>query len=165
MLRPIRGTFRDRHERWVRRAMGVRPHETSAASTYGKIVWSCHPDAGDKPADDRLATVATKPGSPGRARDKPSNHRAGNVGCFGVPVVTNSRDYLVTREAAGAFDAPAFPAPSIFRRVNICKSPARFALWECVVLRTRLFGNQVRDADPTSTISAPAVSPARAAKC
>jgi hypothetical protein len=32
--------------------------------------------------------VAKKPGTPRRARDTPSNHCAGNAGCFGVPVVT-----------------------------------------------------------------------------
>ena len=34
---------------------------------------------------------------------------------FGVPVVTCLRAFLVARKAAGATDAPAFPAPSEFR--------------------------------------------------
>lgn len=45
---------------------------TSDARADGKGVWSCPPDAGVKFAvDDPQMTVATKPGSPGRARYKP----------------------------------------------------------------------------------------------
>jgi hypothetical protein len=69
--RPPRGAFLDRHERWLRDAM-VRHQLTSDVLADGKIVWSCPPDAGVKFCETfRRATVATKPGSPGRARDKP----------------------------------------------------------------------------------------------
>ena len=47
------------------------------------------------------ATVAKKPGTPGRARDTPSNHCAGNAGCFGVPVVT-AACFFCCRRAMGA---------------------------------------------------------------
>jgi len=37
----------------------------------GEVVWSWHPDAGVKPVEAMIsqAMVATKPGSPGRARN------------------------------------------------------------------------------------------------
>jgi hypothetical protein len=38
--RPIRGTFRDRHERWVEDAMDALVRETKRADADGKIVWS-----------------------------------------------------------------------------------------------------------------------------
>jgi hypothetical protein len=52
--------------RWCRKA--------SDASADGKIVWSRHPDAGVKFSREAIpvgATVAIKPGTPGRARYKP----------------------------------------------------------------------------------------------
>src|SRR5262249_43020681 len=64
-----RGALRDRHERWERDAMDVSARRTSASDADGQAVWSRSPDAGIKFAeDDRQATVATKPGTPGRAR-------------------------------------------------------------------------------------------------
>jgi len=44
---------------------------TSDAVADGEGVWSCPPDAGVKFADSLQATVAKKPGTPGRARYKP----------------------------------------------------------------------------------------------
>jgi hypothetical protein len=50
--------------RWMRRHCW-----TSDADRDGEIAWSWRPDAGVKPArDEREATEAIKPGTPGRAR-------------------------------------------------------------------------------------------------
>jgi hypothetical protein len=62
-----------RHDRWARDAMDAwaAPDEAPAGAD-GKGVWSWSPDAGIEPADDEpQAAVATKPGTPGRARYKP----------------------------------------------------------------------------------------------
>ena len=37
---PIRGAFRDRHERWMRDAMDAISHETSDDIADGEVVWS-----------------------------------------------------------------------------------------------------------------------------
>jgi hypothetical protein len=47
-LASTRGAYRDRHGRRKRDAMDVSARKTSAADTYGKIVWSWRPDAGVK---------------------------------------------------------------------------------------------------------------------
>src|SRR3984957_17374761 len=57
--------------------------------------------------------------SPGRARNKPQNHRAGNAGCSGVPVVTNSCVFYLCTRGCGRFGRPAFPVPSVLSRVEI----------------------------------------------
>ena len=54
--------------------------------------------------------------SPGRARNKPYNHRAGNAGLPGEPVVTNSCAFYLCARGCGRVGRPAFPAPSVFRR-------------------------------------------------
>jgi hypothetical protein len=76
----------------------------------------CGPDAptlasslrDEHPAGDG----GNKARSPGRARNKPSNRRAGNAGSFGVPVVANSCVFFYTR-GCGCVVRPAFPAPSL----------------------------------------------------
>jgi hypothetical protein len=59
------------------------------------------------------ATVANKPGTPGRARISREHHRTGNAGCFGVPVVTNLRVFYFYTQGCGCVRAPAFPVPSL----------------------------------------------------
>src|SRR6185312_5927986 len=63
--------------------------------------------------DDREATVAKKPGTPGRSRISRKPFAQGMPDRFGVPVVTCLRAFFVARKAAGAFVHPAFPAPSV----------------------------------------------------
>jgi hypothetical protein len=50
--RPIRGAFRDRHERWAGDAVGVSGcsviHADEQSDAHGEIVWSWHPGAGAK---------------------------------------------------------------------------------------------------------------------
>src|SRR3974390_541101 len=72
--------------RWTRACL-----QTNGTSAYGKSVWSWHPWAGVKPLQGRdvgptgpdglfgETTVTTRSWTPGRARHKRSNHRAGNV--------------------------------------------------------------------------------------
>jgi hypothetical protein len=62
--------------------------------------------------------------SPRRARNKPYNHRAGNAGCSGVPVVTNSCAFYLCTRGRGCSGHPAFPAPSVFSRDMSCKPRA-----------------------------------------
>jgi hypothetical protein len=74
-----RGALRDRHERWARDAVDVAARgadcaKTTCDATDGQAVWSWHPDADAKLAmmlRIARATVAKKPGAPGRARSKP----------------------------------------------------------------------------------------------
>jgi hypothetical protein len=54
--------------------MDVARHETNDVATDGEVVWFWRPDAGVKSAmmlRITLMMVATKPGTPGRARSKP----------------------------------------------------------------------------------------------
>jgi hypothetical protein len=48
VLLPIRGAFRDRHERQQRDAMDAMTCLTKHVVAYGEAVWSCPPDAGVK---------------------------------------------------------------------------------------------------------------------
>jgi hypothetical protein len=66
---PIRGAYRDRHERWVRDAVDAAASGariacwTIDAFAYGKAVWSWRPDAGVKLAEAiPPMTVAKEPG-------------------------------------------------------------------------------------------------------
>src|SRR5262249_9027605 len=71
------GAYRDRHGRGKRDAVDARRLSALCAWTKayladGQAVWSCPPDAGVKSCGTfRKATVANKPGTPGRARSKP----------------------------------------------------------------------------------------------
>ena len=65
------------------------------------------------------ATEARKPDTPGRARYKPSNHCAGNVGCPPLNLYARVRfpSSSCTRDR-GCSAHPAFPAPSDFKARN-----------------------------------------------
>ena len=76
--------------------------------------------------DDRQATGANKPGTPGRARSsrkEPSRRECRSD--FGVPVLACVRRFRSARKAVGAFVHPAFPAPSFRRGTRICKTRTR----------------------------------------
>ena len=106
--------MRYRHETWGGMRWTRVTHETSALSRTAK---SCGPDAPTLASsrwDDPLTMVATKPGSPGRARRKPLKplRREGRMlrlTCGDYARVLSS----FAREATGALSTPAFPAPSI----------------------------------------------------
>jgi hypothetical protein len=70
---------------------GLPTLRSSFAKTFGKV------------------TGAIKPGTPGRARHKPHNHRAGNAGCFGVPVVTCLRAFFTLHARLRVRKTPGFP--------------------------------------------------------
>jgi len=59
---------------------------TNNRDAHGQVAWSWHPDA-DVTLVMMLritrATVAKKPGAPGRTRSSRSNYRAGNAGRLG----------------------------------------------------------------------------------
>jgi hypothetical protein len=63
--------------------------KTTGTAADGEVVWSWHPDADAKPprAMSRAATVANKPGTPGRVRISRKANRAGKAGYLAVPVV------------------------------------------------------------------------------
>ena len=109
------GRMRYRHETWGGMRWTRVTHETSALSRTAK---SCGPDAPTLASsrwDDPLTMVATKPGSPGRARRKPLKPLRGE----GRIVRLTCGDYArvlfsFAREATGALSTPAFPAPSVW---------------------------------------------------
>ena len=70
------------------------------------------------------ATEARKPDTPGRARYKPSNHCAGNVGCPPLNLYARVRFLFpfCTRDR-GCSAHPAFPAPSDFKARNVLSKP------------------------------------------
>src|SRR5712675_1947211 len=70
------------------------------------------------------ATEARKPDTPGRARYKPSNHCAGNVGCPPLNLYARVRFLFpfCTRDR-GCSAHPAFPAPSDFKARNFLSKP------------------------------------------
>ena len=65
-------------------------HADERGFAYSESVWSWHPWAGAKSAGMTCsqATVTKRSWTPGRARHKRSNHRAGNVDVSASPVVT-----------------------------------------------------------------------------
>ena len=114
-LVPTRGAYRDRHGRGARDAMDAALRKTSAdrRGRPSRVV----------PIPRRwgqacgMAMSAFRPDTPhGRRWLSSPVHRGereaavntiarGMPACFGVPAVTNSRDYHSTREAAGAMCA------------------------------------------------------------
>jgi hypothetical protein len=78
------------------------------------------------------ATEARKPDTPGRARYKPSNHCAGNVGCPPLNLYARVRFLFpfCTRDR-GCSAHPAFPAPSDFKARNFSVNLGRTAPREC----------------------------------
>ena len=86
----------------------------------GEVVWSWRRDPGVKLSGKaRMATVARKAASPGRARNKPSNHCVGKAGMTGC----TCGDLLVSfftfgREAAGAVGARLSLRPLLTERDN-----------------------------------------------
>ena len=101
-----------------------QPGESRTAA-YGKTVWSWHPllvssrrrSTGPTGSDHSFnppVTEAKRNSSPGRARHKPSNHCAGNVGCSPLPcMLVCVSTTLCTRDRRCSAH-PAFPAPSFF---------------------------------------------------
>src|SRR5216684_2622944 len=78
------------------------------------------------------ATEARKPDTPGRARYKPSNHCAGNVGCPPLNLYARVRFLFpfCTRDR-GCSAHPAFPAPSDFKARNVWANLGRIEPREC----------------------------------
>src|SRR5215471_19363686 len=89
----------ERGMRWTRWC-----RQTSDNKADGEGVWSWRPLAGAKPAgDDQKVTVTEKSWTPGRARMKPLNYRAGNAGSFRRTCGDYARVlFPFAREAAGA---------------------------------------------------------------
>jgi hypothetical protein len=123
-----RGALRDRHERWVRDAVDVAARETNVIVADGEVVWSWHPDADAKSCRDGWqGDSGKKARSLGRARSKPINHRAGNAGASGQPVVTNSCAFYFAREAAGAAEASGIPCALFSMRDHYLQNSGVFA--------------------------------------
>ncbi len=84
---------------------------------YGEVVWSWRPDAGVKLACDAAHHAddgGKKARSPGRARNKPSDHCAGNAGLSRLNLYARVR-FLFSAKGTrdrGCSQHPAFPAPS-----------------------------------------------------
>ena len=99
------------------------PGETFTAD--GEVVWSWRRDPGVKlRGKSQMATVARKAASPGRARNKPSNHCVGKAGMTGC----TCGDLLVSfftfgREAAGAVGARLSLRPLFTRGTTNLQNP------------------------------------------
>ena len=112
---PSRGALRGRHERWVRDAMDAWLCEDDAhrCGRRSRVVLTprrwCQ--AGRDASASWLAMVATKPGSPGRARRKPLKPFArGKLDRSGRTCGDYARVFFCfAREAAGAGQASGFP--------------------------------------------------------
>jgi len=91
-------------------------------------VWSCPPDAGVKPCETfRKATVANKPGTPGRARSSRKTIAQGMPDCLGCPVVACVRkmhSFLHAR-LAGAASIRHFLRPRLSRDDERCITRAK----------------------------------------
>jgi hypothetical protein len=89
---------------------------TNAVVADGEAVWSWRPDAGVKFLRSKLLgdDGGKKARSPGRARNKPVNHRAGKAGLPPLNLYARVRFFVhfCTRDR-GCSAHPAFPAPSV----------------------------------------------------
>ena len=111
-LVPTRGAYRDRHGRGVRDAMDAALRKTSAdrRGRPSRVVpiprrWG--------QACGRLhgRRWLSSPAHRGEREAAVNTIARGMPACFGVPAVTNSRDYHSTREAAGAMGTRRSPHP------------------------------------------------------
>jgi hypothetical protein len=95
---------------------------------------ACGPDPptlGSSPWTISWATVATKPGTPGRARYRSSHHRAGNAGVFGVPVVTCLRAFFMCTQGCGCGRGIRHSLRPLSSRDIVSSSPGHFVPREC----------------------------------
>ena len=114
-----RGASANRHERWGRDAMDARcaRDERCRCGRRNRVVltprrWR------QALGDDPRATVAKKPGTPGRARISRKTIAQGMSVCFDVPVVTNACAFYQCTRGCGCARHPAFPTPSSFRKAR-----------------------------------------------
>src|ERR1700704_6031947 len=92
------------------------------------------------------ATEARKPDTPGRARYKPSNHCAGNVGLPPLNLYARVRFLFpfCTRDR-GRSAHPAFPAPSDFKALIFSENHGRIAPRECRLLPINVIAGSTCD--------------------
>jgi len=112
---------------------------TGGALADGEVVWSWHPWADAKLADDDLrATVTTRSWTPGRARSSVNTIAQGNVGVSASPVV----DLLVcfftfAHEAMRAARAPGIPCALHLSKAPIDAHLGQITSRECEVVPDR----------------------------
>jgi hypothetical protein len=123
-----RGAYRDRHGRRARDAMACWRARRAPLMRTAK---SCGPGAPTLASSFavmiREATVAKKPGTPRRARISRQTNRAGNAGCFGVPVVTCLRAFFICTQGCGCVRCTGIPCALFFVRDEIDASLGREA--------------------------------------
>jgi hypothetical protein len=111
-----RGALRGRHGRWERDAMDVSATLDGCCRDGRRNRAVPIPRRWDQVLGDELrATVANKPGTPGRPRISRNTIAQGMPDRFGVPVVTCLRAFLLCTQGCGCSERPAFPAPSDFQ--------------------------------------------------
>jgi hypothetical protein len=132
----MRGAYRDRHDtrggmRWTRRCRKTNDTRCGRRSrvVLAPLGWCQACDGAFRIA---RATVTKRSWTPGRARISRKPLAQGRPDRFR----RTCGDLLVcffhfAREAAGAIERPAFPAPSIFRGTLVCKPRAHFTPREC----------------------------------
>ena len=111
-LVPTRGAYRDRHGRRARDAMDAAARKTSASSRGRPSRVVPIPRRWDQACSMALSVLwsdmprrrrwLSSPVHRGEREAAVNTIARGMPACFGVPAVTNSRDYHSTREAAGA---------------------------------------------------------------
>jgi hypothetical protein len=101
---------------------GTRPVALFSRKAFadGQAVWSWRPDAGAKSWSAQRALWddgGKRARSPGRARSKPSTHRAGKAGCFRLSLWFLPRAFLFARGPRVSVDTRPSLHPLAIRRV------------------------------------------------
>src|SRR3954468_12900987 len=113
------------------RRQGLGKLRRNGERAYGKTVWSwpsllrsscrggvCEPNRADSIVNSRGEGGQKESSAPGRARHKPSDHRAGKAECSAPPVCccAVSLRYAFAQRTAGAMSAPGLPCALLASR-------------------------------------------------
>jgi len=128
MLRPshpARGADRESSRTWCGMRWTRRCWQTNSTCAYGEAVWSWRAYAGAKFARSFALTTVANAGSPRRARNKPSNHRAGKAGYLGCYLWSTRLAQLFLRGGPGYQPVPGLPCALPISRAKLPQSLGR----------------------------------------
>jgi hypothetical protein len=121
-----RGAFRDRHGRWARGAMDACSARDECA--VKRTAKSCGPDFSTLKSTWRWCFASRRgrwqesPITGESAKEAVNTIAQGVPGCFGEPVVTCLRAFLLCTQGCGCADAPGIPCALGFRGKRYSKS-------------------------------------------